>query len=86
MKSSGTVWLASRFVITVSKSTYYAVSCVGGDASNRLYALEEPEDSNSNIFRSDDCSNGVRPVISMKSGLKISGGSGSESNPWQIDE
>ena len=82
LRVSGTVWLASRGWYTFGALSGFFVRCVdadGGVGKVDLYKSYSNGgfDTNSAVF-------GVRPVISLKSGIRIVGGDGTSENPYQI--
>jgi len=81
--SSGYVWLASRYLYPSSSG--YSDFCVcylntsGSVSYNDLFNAYSDGSTNA-ISRSY----GVRPVVSLKSGIKITGGTGDEGDPYTI--
>ncbi|MBP3285309.1 MAG: InlB B-repeat-containing protein [Clostridia bacterium] len=82
LQVSGTVWLASRYLgFSNNRASFDVrhVSAGGGVNSNGLYwSLSDGGFSAHSLVR------GVRPVISLKPGIRIVGGDGTSENPWQI--
>lgn len=74
---SGYQWLASRFVLTSSANASFGLRRV---FSGSLYG--------GSLFFSDYYTNGgigsLRPVVSLKSNIRLSSGDGSEGAPYQI--
>ncbi|MBP3284458.1 MAG: InlB B-repeat-containing protein [Clostridia bacterium] len=82
LHSSGYVWLASRNLGLASSNSDFRVRSMitSGDIYN-YYTLFSSHSDGSAITYSN--TNGVRPVVILKSGLTISG-AGTEENPWQF--
>ena len=66
---------------SVSRSGYWTITPYSSRA-DKVYFLRPP--SNLNASNSLHNAAGVRPVIFLKSSLSISGGAGSETNPYQL--
>ena len=75
-------WLASRSVrafSSISRFTVRAVNTSGGLYGNGLCNVYS--DGNA---RGYSYSYGLRPVFHLKSGIKVTGGDGSEGNPYTL--
>ncbi|MBP3285115.1 MAG: InlB B-repeat-containing protein, partial [Clostridia bacterium] len=82
LRVSGTVWLASRIFDTGSRGSYFSVRYVyaaGGVYNDALF-----QSTSGGGFNTYSSVYGVRPVISLKSGIRIVGGDGTSENPYQI--
>ena len=75
-------WLASRIVDSYSSASSFCVRCVftSGDVSNRYLCFVRSSD------RADayDYSYGLRPVFTLKSGIKVTGGNGESGTPYTL--
>lgn len=83
--TSGGYWLASRYVAlryanTSTDSAYFGLHHANSDGLN---------DYNFFMFSSFGASyekcNGLRAVVSLSSGVKFTGGDGSEEKPWNLE-
>ena len=80
--SSGYVWLASRNLYTIDSYSGFFVRCLGTNGSMSNIGLsDEDSDGRTNDYSG---SSGVRPVITLKSGIKITGGTGDVDHPYTI--
>ena len=80
--SIGSVWLASRTIISTDMISIFDIRYLnenGSDGGAGLFGSYSDGNSNDGPF-----SFGVRPIISLKSGLKITGGEGTLTNPYTI--
>ncbi|MBP3284511.1 MAG: hypothetical protein J6M02_03315, partial [Clostridia bacterium] len=82
LRVSGSVWLASRYLGAGSKYSNFGVRYVSADGIVNYDGLYQwysggSTDTNLPVY-------GVRPVISLKSGIRIVGGDGTSENPYQI--
>ena len=83
--NDGNIWLASRSLYNSSVKSYYGVNYVKNDGSNGtyidfdLYVIDENDNISENSY-----SCGVRPVITLKPGIRIVGGSGTSGSPYEI--
>ena len=82
--NGGEVWLASRNmgVFTeygIADFSVYSMNTSGGREVNLLFRYVTDNDNVDYIY-----SYGVRPVITLKSGIRIVGGTGEEGSPYQI--
>ena len=82
LRVSGTVWLASRYLYADSGSSRFAVCYVKAEGNGDYYILYLSNSDGSSNTKSSVY--GVRPVISLKSGIRIVGGDGTSENPYQI--
>ena len=83
IRDNGTYWLASRFVEQFQSSdTIFTIRWVGGETSNNLGAICHIW-TGPNIA-SRDQTRGLRPVFTLKSGIKVTGGNGTESSPYTL--
>ncbi|MBQ7668496.1 MAG: prepilin-type N-terminal cleavage/methylation domain-containing protein [Clostridia bacterium] len=80
--SSGLVWLASRDLTTDSGTSIFNVRNLETSGSVTSYYLVYAFSNGSISTRS--FSRGVRPVITLKSNIKITGGTGESDNPYTI--
>jgi len=82
--SSGNVWLASRNGGTITSASMAAFS-VKYVHSNGYYSSSALANINSSgNVTTFSHGYGVRPIITLKSGLTVSGGDGSPSNPYVL--
>ncbi|MBP3285109.1 MAG: InlB B-repeat-containing protein [Clostridia bacterium] len=88
LRVSGSVWLDSRMLKTNSSYSYFGVLIVDAVGTvhynvqfdgNGLYQLYSDGG-----FDAYSLGYGVRPVITLKSGIRIVGGDGTSENPYQI--
>ena len=80
--SSGYVWLASRGLNTYSSTSHFYVRCLGTSGSvsyNDVFIAGSDGSAGAGVP-----TDGVRPVITLKSGIKITGGTGDVGNPYTI--
>ena len=75
-------WLASRDVISNPGSSYFLVRCVGtsgGVSGSCLCIVYSYGDAGaaSNSY-------GLRPVFTLKSGIKVTGGNGESGTPYTL--
>ena len=73
-------WLASRFVSSLSSGSYFYVRSVNASGNlNNDYLC-----SVNSFGRTRSFSNayGLRPVFHLKSGIKVTGGTGEEGSPY----
>ena len=92
LRVSGKVWLASRNLSTLvynNNTTFQAGFNVR--VVNASGSVESGNYDTNNLYRSYSSGDatlsqvyGVRPVISLKSGIRIVGGDGTSENPYQI--
>ena len=82
LRVSGTVWLASRILNTNSRYSNFGVRYVSADGNVNNYYLYQSYSDGGFITNSPVC--GVRPIITLKSGIRIVGGDGTSENPYQI--
>ena len=83
IRDNATYWLASRFVEQFQSSdTIFTIRWVGGETSNNLGAICHIW-TGPNIA-SRDQTRGLRPVFTLKSGIKVTGGNGTESSPYTL--
>ena len=79
--SNGNVWLASRSYGSDSSDSIFSIRQMGNGISNgggtRIYSDDTVVDYNN--------ANGVRPIVSLKSSLTITGGTGTEADPYIIN-
>jgi len=82
-QTNGWVWLASRRQYTLDNISYFYVHLlyVGGGASDYYYLFNV---NSAGITDSRSFSRGVRPVITLRPGIRITGGAGTEDNPYTI--
>ena len=75
-------WLASRYVNSNSSYSYFLVRCVypGGDVYNYLMCHVY---SDGRTLASSH-SYGLRPVFTLKSGIKVTGGNGESGTPYTL--
>jgi len=82
-QTSGSIWMASRDVSPLSTDTYFRVwiSNINGGYSNsgKLYFSYSDGHTNASSH-----SYGVRPVVSLKSNIKIVSGDGTQANPYVL--
>ena len=80
-------WFISNSAGTQVSTSWWSLSPEGWGDGNAcvflVFGSSYPGNLNSNIVFN---TNGVRPVISLKSCVKTSGGDGSASNPYTIEE
>jgi len=77
-QSSGDIWLANRSIVIQGGSTVFRsvdISIVGYVSCGLLYSYAGTAYS---------VSNGVRPIVTLKSNLTVIGGSGTSSDPYII--
>lgn len=83
LRHSGVVvWRASRYMDTYSSHSTFNVRCMtngGVGASNILYYV--PSSGSASAY---SYAYGVRPIVSLKSGIEIIGGSGTKADPYRI--
>ena len=75
-------WLASRFVNASSSFSYFCVRSVY--TSGSLYYRSLCYVSSDGRSYGSSYSYGLRPVFHLKSGIKVTGGDGSEGNPYTL--
>ena len=80
--SSGYVWFASRNLGALSSSSYFQVRSLNASGSNSADFLHNSSSDGSTT--TNFTSNGVRPVVSLKSGIQIKEGDGTSANPYII--
>ena len=75
-------WLASRYVYAASSNSRFLVRVVSTSGNLSNYSLcSVYSDGSTNGFSYDD---GLRLVFRLKSGIKVTGGDGSEGNPYTL--
>ncbi len=76
-------WLASRNVNSYSSDSYFDVRYVSTSgyvsSSKRLCGVGSRGRTNANYY-----SNGLRPVFTLKSGIKVTGGNGESGTPYTL--
>ena len=77
-----TYWLASRYVYAYSSLSYFYVRSVGTGGALYNIALCSVRSAGSTSGASRD--SGLRLVFRLKSGIKVTGGDGSEGNPYTL--
>ncbi len=81
--STGTIWLAARHIVSQSNYTNFYVYSINPDSSinggNGLYDINS--NSASHIV---SYVRGVRPVITLRGDLEITGGSGTQGSPYTL--
>ena len=75
-------WLASRLVASNSHASDFYVRCVG--ASGDVYYDYVCRVSSDGYAYSYYYSNGLRPVFTLKSGIKVTGGNGESGTPYTL--
>ena len=75
-------WLASRRVDSNSNSSYFCVRYVGTTGSVSYDYLCYVHSSGGTI--ANYYSNGLRPVFTLKSGIKVTGGNGESGTPYTL--
>jgi len=88
LHSSGYTWLASRNFYRGTGESCFRIYCIHANGnvieSNYLYVVETP------VWGGDVSSQaksyGVRPVVSLKSEIRITGGSGTSADPYTISK
>ena len=77
-------WLASRYVRSGSNSSSFCVRYV--DASGDVYSdyIGLCRESYSGGAHAYSYSNGLRPVFTLKSGIKVTGGNGESGTPYTL--
>lgn len=84
LHSSGITWLASRYLRTnVSRSLFGVRELLADDGINEYYLYYTGRGGGT---LSDDYAHGVRPVVSLDSGIRIVSGSGTSSDPYVISK
>ena len=75
-------WLASRTVLIDGRGASFNIYKIdqNGELSNSTIISIQSDGGAGNKF-----SNGLRPVVSLKSNINIIGGDGSKENPWKLD-
>ena len=75
-------WLASRTVLIDGRGASFNIYKIdqNGELSNSTIISIQSDGGAGNKF-----SNGLRPVVSLKSNINIVGGDGSKENPWKLD-
>ena len=75
-------WLASRAVYSSSGSSYFYVRCVdtSGSVSNYYLCYVGSRGLTSAAY----ASHGLRPVFTLKSGIKVTGGNGESGTPYTL--
>ena len=79
--NSGYVWLASRYLETNSMGAVFYVRSLSADGGIMNFELYAADNVGTAVIQE---SHGVRPVITLKSGIRIVGGSGSSDDPYTI--
>ena len=80
-------WLVSRYVDSVQLDTYFGVRFVNSNGSlndvrmDMRFMIGISQTGNTD---GRSVSNGLRPVFTLKSNIKITGGNGSKSNPYEL--
>ena len=82
LRVSGTVWLASRSLGTSSSYSGFNVRRV--DAGGNVGSLNLYQSYSGGGVNTISPVYGVRPIITLKSGIRIVGGDGTSENPYQI--
>ena len=77
-----TYWLASRYITTNPGITYFNVYCISVYSSVSYNILWSVQSSGSTGSLSDN--NAVRVVITLKSGIKTSNGTGERESPYEL--
>ena len=77
-------WLASRYVHSYYDSSQFHVRCVytSGDVENEVNYFCSVDRYGGATARSN--SNGLRPVFTLKSGIKVTGGNGESGTPYTL--
>ena len=75
-------WLASRGVYSSSSSSGFSVRCV--DASGYVDLSILCDVISGGRANANDDSNGLRPVFTLKSGIKVTGGNGESGTPYTL--
>ena len=77
-------WLASRNIDSTSTNTAFNVRCVGINTISMLnkYALWSVQSSGNTTPK--PVGSGVRVVITLKSGIKTSNGTGGSGSPYEL--
>ena len=75
-------WLASRIVSANSSRSRFLVRRVSASGSLFYNGLCDVDSDGGTYVIS--YSNGLRPVFHLKSGIKVTGGDGSEGNPYTL--
>ena len=75
-------WLASRTVRSGSRYSSFIVRYVGSSGSV-YYGILCDVRSGGNAY-ADNYSNGLRPVFTLKSGIKVTGGNGESGTPYTL--
>ena len=75
--SKQTYWLMSQYIVTDTENAIFALRLVGGGRVN-----------GSRLFGSDGITNngfsGIRPIVSLNTNVNVSGGAGTEEEPYEI--
>jgi len=80
--TQGDIWIASRYAWASDDRTYFAIrtcSIKGSIGYDTTISEWYPVSGSAGNY-----SNGVRPIITLKSGLEVSGGNGSPNNPYTL--
>lgn len=72
-------WLGSPYVCTYTGFAYFGLRLVGSGFVNIYDLYYSDGTTNTDYF-------GVRPVVYLKSDLVVVAGSGTEEDPWKLDE
>jgi len=83
--SGGNIWLASRWLKELAgfEGKINVLNFDGSESQVALFSLfPSMKDMTSEYLH--DSSNGVRPIVSLKSSLKITSGDGTRENPYRI--
>ena len=75
-------WLASRGVYSSSSSSGFSVRCVNASGYVDLSILCDV--ISGGRTNANDDSNGLRPVFTLKSGIKVTGGNGESGTPYTL--
>ena len=75
-------WLASRGVYSSSSSSGFSVRCVNASGYVDLSILCDV--ISGGRANANDYSNGLRPVFTLKSGIKVTGGNGESGTPYTL--
>lgn len=75
-------WLASRGVYSSSSSSGFSVRCVNASGYVDLSILCDV--ISGGRANANDDSNGLRPVFTLKSGIKVTGGNGESGTPYTL--
>ena len=84
LHTNGDTWLASRYLLTDSSGSYFAVRGLSDNGVVFEYGLYQSLSDGSTHFA--NYAHGVRPVITLKSGIKKASGSGTQASPYIISQ